>query len=94
MFAAQATGCVRSGCLYLRNGDWSGQQIIPASWFERAKGGQVLATFGLHHANLWWSLPEKGRLHGARPPFGPAGGCRRNGYYGGVYYGMPAAAAF
>jgi hypothetical protein len=21
---------------------------------------------------------------------GPAGGCRRNGYYGGVYYGTPA----
>src|SRR6185312_16625588 len=24
---------------------------------------------------------------------GPYGGCRRNGYYGGVYYGAPAAVA-
>jgi len=50
----------RIGYLYLRNGNWSGQQIIPASWVERAKGGQVSAPFGLHYANLWWSLPEKG----------------------------------
>ena len=50
----------RIGYLYLRNGNWNGQQIIPPSWVERAKGGQVPATFGLHYANLWWSLPEKG----------------------------------
>jgi len=50
----------RIGYLYLRNGNWNGQQIIPTSWVERARGGAVLATFGFHYANLWWSLPEKG----------------------------------
>ncbi len=48
------------GYLYLHNGVWEGKQIIPSSWVERAKEGIVPATFGLHYANLWWSLPEKG----------------------------------
>jgi CubicO group peptidase (beta-lactamase class C family) len=50
----------RIGYLYLRNGIWDGKQIIPASWVERAKTGNVTATFGYHYSNLWWSLPEKG----------------------------------
>ena len=49
----------RIGYLYLRNGNWNRQQIIPSWWVERTKAGQVPATFGLHYANLWWSLPEK-----------------------------------
>jgi CubicO group peptidase (beta-lactamase class C family) len=50
----------RVGYLYLHNGIWDGKQIIPSSWVERAKEGNVSATFGFHYANLWWSLPEKG----------------------------------
>jgi CubicO group peptidase (beta-lactamase class C family) len=48
------------GYLYLHQGVWDGKQIIPPSWVDRAKEGNVLATFGFHYANLWWSLPEKG----------------------------------
>jgi CubicO group peptidase (beta-lactamase class C family) len=50
----------RIGYLYLHNGTWDGKEIIPSSWVERAKAGQVQATFGNHYANLWWSRPEKG----------------------------------
>lgn len=50
----------RIGYLYLRNGMWDGKQIIPSSWVERARAGNVPATFGFHYSNLWWSLPEKG----------------------------------
>jgi CubicO group peptidase (beta-lactamase class C family) len=50
----------RIGYLYLHNGMWDGKQIIPASWVERSKAGDVTATFGFHYANLWWSYPEKG----------------------------------
>jgi len=50
----------RFGYLYLRNGVWEGKQLIPPAWVERVKGGEVQATNGLHYANLWWSLPEKG----------------------------------
>jgi CubicO group peptidase (beta-lactamase class C family) len=50
----------RIGYLYLHNGAWEGKQIIPSSWVERAKAGNVSATYGFHYSNLWWSLPEKG----------------------------------
>jgi CubicO group peptidase (beta-lactamase class C family) len=50
----------RIGYLYLHNGMWEGKQIIPSSWVDRAKEGNVSATDGFHYSNLWWSLPEKG----------------------------------
>jgi CubicO group peptidase (beta-lactamase class C family) len=50
----------RFGYLYLRNGMWEGKQLIPPSWVDRVKRGDVSATNGFHYANLWWSLPEKG----------------------------------
>ncbi len=50
----------RIGYLYLHNGMWDGKQIIPSSWVDRTKAGDVTATFGFHYANLWWSYPEKG----------------------------------
>ena len=53
------------GYLYLHDGSWDGQQIIPSSWVDRARQGPVKATDGFHYGNLWWSLPER-RLHGAR----------------------------
>lgn len=53
---------LKIGYLYLHDGMWDGQQIIPASWVGYAEAGKVPATFGLHYANLWWSMPEKGAL--------------------------------
>jgi len=50
----------RFGYLYLRNGVWEGKQLIPPSWIDRVRQGDVSATNGFHYANLWWSLPEKG----------------------------------
>src|SRR3984957_15133340 len=47
------------GYLYLHEGSWDGQQIIPSSWVDRARQGPVTATDGFHYANLWWSLPER-----------------------------------
>jgi hypothetical protein len=47
------------GYLYLHDGSWDGQQIIPSSWVDRARQGPVKATNGLHYGNLWWSLPGK-----------------------------------
>src|SRR6201996_4746184 len=49
----------RIGYLYLHEGMWNGKEIIPPAWVDRARAGSVAATFGLHYANLWWSLPEK-----------------------------------
>jgi CubicO group peptidase (beta-lactamase class C family) len=47
------------GYLYLHDGSWDGQQIIPSWWVDRVRQGPVTATDGFHYANLWWSLPEK-----------------------------------
>ena len=48
------------GYLYLREGCWDGQQIIPTSWVDRVRQGPVKARNGYHYGNLWWSLPERG----------------------------------
>jgi hypothetical protein len=48
------------GYLYLHEGAWDGQQIIPSSWVDRVRQGPVTATEGFHYGNLWWSLPERG----------------------------------
>ena len=53
---------LKIGYLYLHQGMWDGQQIIPASWVTYAEAGKVPATLGLRYANLWWSMPEKGAL--------------------------------
>jgi CubicO group peptidase (beta-lactamase class C family) len=53
---------LKIGYLYLHQGRWDGQQIIPPSWVAYAEAGKVPAQFGLHYANLWWSMPEKGAL--------------------------------
>jgi CubicO group peptidase (beta-lactamase class C family) len=47
------------GYLYLHDGAWDGQRIIPSSWVDRARQGPVKATNGFHYGNLWWSLPGK-----------------------------------
>ncbi len=53
---------LKIGYLYLHDGMWEGERIIPASWVTYAEAGKFPATFGLHYANLWWSMPEKGAL--------------------------------
>ena len=47
------------GYLYLHEGSWDGEQIIPSSWVDRVREGPVKATDGYHYANFWWSLPER-----------------------------------
>ena len=47
------------GYLYLHEGSWDGEQIIPSSWVDRVRQGPVKATDGYHYANFWWSLPER-----------------------------------
>jgi CubicO group peptidase (beta-lactamase class C family) len=49
------------GYLYLHKGEWDGEQVIPASWVERARAGVIDVGYGgFRYANLWWSLPGEG----------------------------------
>lgn len=63
MFMGLQSTChdlARFGYLFLRDGNWDGQQIVPASWVEEATGGpsqEHNAAYGY----LWW-LNRKGRL--------------------------------
>jgi CubicO group peptidase (beta-lactamase class C family) len=48
------------GYLYLHQGSWDGERIMPSSWVDRIRQGPVTATEGYHYANFWWSLPDRG----------------------------------
>lgn len=55
-------------------------------------GAQAMPLTPLEQTESGLTIPVAG---GCGPGFhrGPYGGCRRNGYYGGVYYGAPAVVA-
>ena len=52
----------RFGHLFLRHGDWAGEQVVPADWVEAATSpsSDLTASYGY----LWW-LNRKGRLASA-----------------------------
>ncbi len=51
------------GYLYLQNGQWDGQQIVPQSWVEKSTQVQVQTGYDIESAYgyQWWILP---RLNG------------------------------
>ncbi len=51
----------RLGQLYLQQGEWQGQQLIPREWAARAFAPQVEMGFpGWHYADMWWGHPRLG----------------------------------
>jgi len=56
----------RFGLLYLRGGQWDGEQIVPTSWIDESRVPAATSTaYGLQ----WWLEPERG-LFRARGLFG------------------------
>ena len=53
---------------------------------------QAMPLASLEQAHAGLTIPVAGGC-GIGFHRGPYGGCRRNGYYGGVYYGAPAVVA-
>jgi CubicO group peptidase (beta-lactamase class C family) len=53
------------GYLYLREGIWDGNQIIPAGWVRESTGQQVAIEDGLGYGYQWWVYPLSG-LYAAR----------------------------
>lgn len=51
------------GYLYLRGGQWAGQQLLPASWVDKVYHASVDMRLGttpsLRYANGWWAVPDK-----------------------------------
>jgi CubicO group peptidase (beta-lactamase class C family) len=59
----QTRDMAKIGYLYLRGGEWDGQQIVPRLWVEkvfRASVPMILsATTDWRYGDQWWSLPER-----------------------------------
>jgi CubicO group peptidase (beta-lactamase class C family) len=56
----------RFGLLFLRDGDWNGTQVVPASWVHDAT--QPTANSGGSYGYMWWisTMPEvKGPIYNA-----------------------------
>jgi CubicO group peptidase (beta-lactamase class C family) len=62
----------RFGYLFLRDGDWDGDQIVPADWVEAATG-QPSQDLNSSYGFLWW-LNRPGTVFGAGQATGQGGG--------------------
>jgi CubicO group peptidase (beta-lactamase class C family) len=57
--SARARDFARFGRLYLENGRWNGEQIVPASWASRSVVRGIRTPDGYTHQHFWWA-PEGG----------------------------------
>ncbi|UCH04006.1 MAG: serine hydrolase [Candidatus Thorarchaeota archaeon] len=48
------------GFLYLNNGSWDGEQVIPDSWVNASSTGHVSTGSGAQYGYQWWVYPEIG----------------------------------
>ena len=54
----------RFGLLYLNDGRWAGEQVIPSSWVRESTKRWSDASFGLGYGYMWWDLPSSLGLGG------------------------------
>ncbi|WP_245286928.1 serine hydrolase [Bradyrhizobium sp. Tv2a-2] len=51
------------GYLYLRRGEWAGQQILPPEWIDAVSHAtinmHIKADPSLHYSDLFWAIPDK-----------------------------------
>ncbi len=58
------------GLLYLHDGRWDGEQIVPASWVEESTAQQVPADGSDSYGYLWWPETIRGQETFAAHGFG------------------------
>ena len=46
------------GYLYLNNGTWDGQQIVPSDWVQESTRAGLAAGGGVDYAYQWWVYPD------------------------------------
>jgi CubicO group peptidase (beta-lactamase class C family) len=44
--------------LYLNNGSWDGQQIVPSDWVQYSTQAGLSAGGGVDYAYQWWVYPD------------------------------------
>ena len=50
--------CARFGYLYLNNGTWDNQQIIPLEWIKKSSEVYWTLTSNISYGYLWWIYPN------------------------------------
>jgi CubicO group peptidase (beta-lactamase class C family) len=50
------------GYLYLNNGTWDGQQIVPSSWIAESTSTHYSFSSTSGYGYLWWTLPDINRI--------------------------------
>ncbi|MHA2380653.1 MAG: serine hydrolase domain-containing protein [Candidatus Thorarchaeota archaeon] len=48
------------GYLFLNNGSWDGEQIIPEAWVEVSTSSQAERSSSTHYGYQWWVFPDIG----------------------------------
>lgn len=80
-FRLTARDLARFGLLYLRGGQWNGQQVVPAAWVRDSLRGHSDAGSRGGYGYLWWT--ERGGLHlpGVTVPAGSYSARGAGGHY-------------
>ena len=56
----QPRDMAKLGLLWLHDGSWEGQRLLPSGWIDQVRHSQIETGLpGLHYANLFWSMPAK-----------------------------------
>jgi CubicO group peptidase (beta-lactamase class C family) len=45
------------GFLYLHDGEWDGQQIVPQAWVSQSRATATTAAWGYGYGYQWWQVP-------------------------------------
>lgn len=63
-FHATARDYARFGLLYLRGGQWNGQQILPPTWIDYARSPRAIDDEGVRYGSHWWADDDnRGTFH-------------------------------
>ena len=58
-------GMAKLGQLYLNDGVWNGEQIVPADWIADSTRSSASTWSGEGYGYQWWLFPESGIFHAA-----------------------------
>ena len=50
-----ARDLARFALLYLHNGNWAGEQLVPAAWVQESTRSYSDAGYGRGYGYLWWT---------------------------------------
>ena len=67
-FRMSTRDLARFGWMFLQNGKWKGQQIIPADWIKESITSYSEASPGTGYGYMWWIYPKGGMRQPERYP--------------------------